>query len=68
MKASRKSECSMPETGPIAPERTLVAVRAMVPVTQMPPKSADPILAKPCATSSHAGAVTPPRHAIGDHG
>ena len=42
----------MPETGPRAPARTLVAVRAMVPVTQMPPNSAEPILAKPCATSS----------------
>jgi len=42
----------MPEMGPRAPARTLVAVRAMVPVTQMPPNSAEPILAKPCATSS----------------
>ena len=42
----------MPETGPCAPARTLVAVRAIVPVTQMPPNSAEPILAKPCATSS----------------
>ena len=29
----------MPETGLVAPERTLVAVRAIVPVTQMPPNS-----------------------------
>ena len=42
----------MPETGPRAPARTLVAVRAMVPVTQRPPNRAEPILAKPCATSS----------------
>ena len=42
----------MPAIGPRAPARTLVAVRAMVPVTQMPPNSAEPILAKPCATSS----------------
>ena len=42
----------MPETGPRAPARTLVAVRAMVPVTQMPPNSAEPMLATPCATSS----------------
>ena len=42
----------MPDTGPCAPARTLVAVRAMVPVTQMPPNSAEPILATPCATSS----------------
>jgi hypothetical protein len=30
----------------------LVAVRAISPVTQMPPNSAEPILATPCATSS----------------
>ena len=51
-KTSRKSECAMPATGPCAPARTLVAVRAMVPVTQKPPKSAEPTLAMPCATSS----------------
>ena len=37
----------MPATGPCAPERTLVAVRAMVPVTQKPPKSDEPTLAAP---------------------
>jgi hypothetical protein len=42
----------MPETGLSAPARTLVAVRAIVPVTQSPPKQADAILAMPCATSS----------------
>ena len=42
----------MPDTGPCAPARTLVAVRAMVPVTQKPPKSPEPTLATPCATSS----------------
>ena len=42
----------MPATGPRAPARTLVAVRAIVPVTQMPPNSAEAILATPCATSS----------------
>ena len=52
MKTSRNSACSMPETGPCAPARTLVAVRAMVPVTQMPPNSAEAMLATPCATSS----------------
>src|ERR1700676_204459 len=52
MNSSRNTECSMPEIGPRAPARTLVAVRAMVPVTHMPPNSADPILAKPCATNS----------------
>ena len=30
----------------------MVAVRAMVPVAQMPPNSAEPIFAAPCATSS----------------
>ena len=42
----------MPDSGLLAPARTLVAVRAIVPVTAMPPKIADPILAMPCATSS----------------
>ena len=42
----------MPDIGLRAPARMLVAVRAMVPVTLMPPNSAEPILAMPCATSS----------------
>ena len=42
----------MPDTGPRAPDRTLVAVRAIVPVTQMPPNRAEAMLATPCATSS----------------
>ncbi len=42
----------MPATGPCAPARTFVAVRAMVPVTQMPPKNDDATLATPWATSS----------------
>ena len=46
------TECSMPAIGPRAPERTLVAVRAIVPVTQMPPNNADAMLAAPWATSS----------------
>jgi hypothetical protein len=52
MKARRNSACSMPATGPRAPARTFVAVRAMVPVTQKPPKMAEPTFATPCATSS----------------
>ncbi len=52
MKSRRKRACSIPETGPCAPARTFVAVLAIVPVTQNPPKSAAPILATPCATSS----------------
>ena len=42
----------MPATGPRAAERTLVAVRAMVPVTQIPPNSGEAMFATPCATSS----------------
>ena len=52
MNSSRKTACSMPDTGPCAPARTLVAVRAMVPVTQKPPNSAEAALPTPCATSS----------------
>ena len=42
----------MPATGPCAPARTLVTVRATVPVAQMPPNRAEAILATPWATSS----------------
>ena len=42
----------MPATGPWAPARTLVAVRAMVPVTQKPPKRPEATLATPWPTSS----------------
>ena len=52
MKPSRNTEWSMPATGPRAPARTLVAVRAIVPVAQMPPNSAEAIFATPWATSS----------------
>ena len=52
MNSRRKTECSMPAIGPRAPARTLVAVRAIVPVAQMPPNSAEPMLATPWATSS----------------
>ena len=41
-----------PATGPRAADRTLVAVRAIVPVTQMPPNRAEAMFATPCATSS----------------
>jgi uncharacterized DUF497 family protein len=37
MNTNRNTECSMPEMGPRASARTLVAVRAIRPVTQMPP-------------------------------
>src|SRR5215213_3551613 len=52
MNSSRKTECIMPDTGPTAPARTLVAVRAIVPVAQMPPNKGDATLAMPWATSS----------------
>ena len=42
----------MPATGVLAPERILVAVRAMAPVTGMPPNRGLAILANPCATNS----------------
>ena len=38
--------------GTFAPARMFVAVRAIVPVTLIPPNSADAIFAMPCATSS----------------
>ena len=43
---------TMPATGVRAPERILVAVRAIAPVAGIPPKSGEAILAIPCATSS----------------
>ena len=49
---SRNSECIMPAIGPCAPARTFVAVRAIVPVTQMPPNRPEATLAMPCPTSS----------------
>jgi hypothetical protein len=42
----------MPEIGPTAPARMFVAVRAIVPVTGIPPNRIEPILAVPCVTSS----------------
>ena len=42
----------MPATGVLAPERTLVAVRAMAPVAGRPPTSGEAMLASPCAKSS----------------
>src|SRR3546814_635300 len=52
MKPSRKAACSMPAIGERAPERMLVAVRAIAPVAGRPPKQAEAVLAMPCATSS----------------
>ena len=42
----------IPATGVFAPERMLVAVRAMAPVAGRPPTSGDTMLAMPCANSS----------------
>ena len=56
----------MPATGPRAPARTLVAVRAMVPVTQKPPNSAEPILANALRDQFAIGAMPAAGHAVGD--
>ena len=58
----------MPGTGPRAPARTLVAVRAIVPVTQMPPNSAEAMLADALRDQLAVGAVPAAGHAVGDHG
>lgn len=47
-----KHDSIMPATGHRPPDRTLVAVRASAPVAGKPPKSAEAMLAAPCATSS----------------
>ena len=52
MKTSTNSACIMPATGLQAPARILVAVRAIVPVTLIPPNTAEATLAIPCATTS----------------
>ena len=50
----------MPATGVRAPERMLVAVRAMAPVAGRPPNSGDAMLAMPCAISSTFGLCRSP--------
>src|ERR1700722_8284246 len=50
--AKRVSEWIIPATGVLAPERMLVAVRAMAPVAGSPPNKGDRMLAIPWATSS----------------
>ena len=52
MKTRIKTACPMPEIGLHAPARILVAVRAMVPVTLIPPNIAEATFATPCATTS----------------
>ena len=49
---SSTSAWVMPATGVRPPFLTFAAVRAMAPVAGMPPKSAEPMLPTPCATSS----------------
>ena len=58
----------MPETGLRAPARTLVAVRAIVPVTQMPPNSAEGNIGDALRNQLHVGAVPAAGHAVGNHG
>src|SRR6266851_2061320 len=53
--ASSVNAWIIPATGVLAPERTLVAVRAMAPVAGSPPNSGDTIFATPCAMSSTFG-------------
>ena len=55
MMASSVRAWIMPATGVFAPERMLVAVRAMAPVAGRPPNSGDRMLATPCPTSSTLG-------------
>ena len=50
--ASSVSACTMPETGVVAPARKFVAVRAIAPVTGMPPMVGTTMLATPWAISS----------------
>ena len=50
----------MPATGVFAPERMLVAVRAIAPVAGSPPTSGDSTLAMPCAVSSTLGSCRSP--------
>ena len=50
----------MPATGVRAPERMLVAVRAMAPVAGRPPNSGDATFAMPCAISSTLGSWRSP--------
>ena len=52
--------CTIPATGVAAPERMLVAVRAIAPVAGSPPNSGEAMLAMPCATSSTFGLCRSP--------
>ena len=50
--ATRNRECTMAEMDDIAPARIFVAVRAMVPVAENPPKNTEATLPMPCEISS----------------
>ena len=58
--ASTVSACTMAAIGERAPERTLVAVRAMAPVAGMPPKNGVTMLPMPSASSSASGSCRVP--------
>jgi hypothetical protein len=68
MKASTKSACAMPETGLHAPARILVAVRAIVPVTLIPPNMAEATLAMPLRHDFHIVGMLTSGHAVGHLG
>ena len=58
----------MPATGPCAPARTFVAVRAIVPVTQMPPNRPDATIGRALRDELAIAAMPAARHAVGDDG
>src|SRR6266700_1090518 len=58
--ARRVSAWTMPATGVLAPERILVAVRAIAPVAGSPPNRGEIMLATPCPTSSTFGLCLSP--------
>ena len=65
--ASTNAGVDAAASGERAPERTLVAVRAIAPVAAMPPKNGATRLPTPCASSSASGSCLVPGHAVGDH-
>ena len=58
----------IPATGVFAPERTLVAVRAIAPVAGRPPTSGDTMLAIALRKQLDVRVVPRAAHAIGDDG
>jgi hypothetical protein len=52
---NKVAEWMIPATGDCAPERMLVAVRAIAPVAGSPPKSGEAIFATPCPINSTLG-------------